>query len=171
MHWALFITLFIGLIAYASASDVLVFTDSDFETKVKQYDILLAEFYAPWCGHCKCFSFGIWHWISNVGLTQIGKRLAPEYEKAAAALAKNDPPVALAKVNANLIDWNENITVVSIRLIVLSKPRSVVNMVLVVIQVSFLFKESMPFNWWLCSIENLQKWWGCWRLQRSTRSR
>jgi thiol-disulfide isomerase/thioredoxin len=53
MHSILFITLFIGLTTYAIASDVLVFTDSDFETKVKEHEVLLAEFYAPWCGHCK----------------------------------------------------------------------------------------------------------------------
>ncbi len=53
MHSFLFLTLFVGLITYTIASDVLTLTDSDFETKVKQYDILLAEFYAPWCGHCK----------------------------------------------------------------------------------------------------------------------
>jgi len=82
MHLLLFITLFVGAITFAAASDVLVFTDSDFESKVKQHDILLAEFYAPWCGHCK--------------------RLAPEYEKAATTLAKNDPPVALAKVDCTV---------------------------------------------------------------------
>ncbi|UJR35665.1 hypothetical protein I4U23_028415 [Adineta vaga] len=82
MRSVLCIALFIACATYASASDVLVLTDSDFETKVKQYDILLAEFYAPWCGHCK--------------------RLAPEYETAATALIKNDPPVALAKVDCTV---------------------------------------------------------------------
>lgn len=82
MNSILLLTLVCGLAAYAHASDVLVFTDSDFETKVKQYDILLAEFYAPWCGHCK--------------------RLAPEYETAATALVKNDPPVALAKIDCTV---------------------------------------------------------------------
>lgn len=66
-------------IALASASDVLEFTDSDFEDKVVEHDIILVEFYAPWCGHCK--------------------RLAPEYEKAATVLATGDPKVALAKVD------------------------------------------------------------------------
>lgn len=61
---------------------MLVLTDSNFESKAKEYDILLAEFYAPWCGHCK--------------------QLAPEYEKAATTLAKNDPPVALAKVDCTV---------------------------------------------------------------------
>lgn len=82
MNSILLLTFVCGLAAFARASDVLVFTDSDFETKVKQYDILLAEFYAPWCGHCK--------------------RLAPEYETAASALVKNDPPVALAKIDCTV---------------------------------------------------------------------
>jgi len=77
-----YLTILLGLISCTLASDVLVLTDSDFETKVKQYDILLAEFYAPWCGHCK--------------------RLQPEYEKAATTLAQNDPPVALAKVDCTV---------------------------------------------------------------------
>ncbi len=63
MNSVLFISLFIGLTAYASASDVLVFTDSDFLTKVKQHDILLAEFYAPWCGHCKLFYKKIFYYF------------------------------------------------------------------------------------------------------------
>ena len=32
----------------------------------------------------------------------LGKRLAPEYETAATALVKNDPPVALAKVDCTI---------------------------------------------------------------------
>ncbi|XP_076444268.1 protein disulfide-isomerase A3-like [Babylonia areolata] len=63
----------------AEASSVLVFKDKDFQAKVEQHELILVEFYAPWCGHCK--------------------KLAPEYEKAAGRLLKNDPPVPLAKVD------------------------------------------------------------------------
>merc|ERR1712076_289765 len=66
---------------YEKEDGVLVLGDSDFAAAVADHDYLLAEFYAPWCGHCKS--------------------LAPEYAKAAKALADLEG-VALAKIDATI---------------------------------------------------------------------
>ena len=57
---------------------VMVLTADNFTQVVSETDLMLIEFYAPWCGHCK--------------------RLAPEYTKAAKDLDKHHIP--LAKVDA-----------------------------------------------------------------------
>lgn len=74
--------LLLALCAVASASDVLDLTTDNFDSTLKDIDVALVEFFAPWCGHCKS--------------------LAPEYEKAATELKANDPPVTLAKVDATV---------------------------------------------------------------------
>lgn len=37
----------------ASDSDVLSLTDDTFKKEVMDKDLMLVEFFAPWCGHCK----------------------------------------------------------------------------------------------------------------------
>lgn len=42
--------LFLAELAYSLESDVLDLTDSDFDATIKEFPVVLAMFYAPWCG-------------------------------------------------------------------------------------------------------------------------
>ena len=69
------------LIAVLSTDDkVLILDDKNFDQEISKHEMLLIEFYAPWCGHCKT--------------------LEPEWNKAAEILSKRNPPLLLAKVDA-----------------------------------------------------------------------
>ncbi|GAA6093085.1 protein disulfide-isomerase A3 [Tachysurus ichikawai] len=71
---------FVFFASVARASDVLEFTDDDFESRIGDHNLALVEFFAPWCGHCK--------------------RLAPEYEAAATRL-KGVVPLVKVDCTAN----------------------------------------------------------------------
>ncbi|KAK9996922.1 hypothetical protein SO802_021608 [Lithocarpus litseifolius] len=72
-----------GLVSAKEGEHVHVLTldHSNFTDTVSKHNFIVVKFYAPWCN----FSM----------------KLAPEYEKAASILSSHDPPVILAKIDAN----------------------------------------------------------------------
>ena len=68
---------------------VTISGDADFQEAVQGSEFLVAEFYAPWCGHCKS--------------------LAPEYEKAAKTLKDNKSAAVLAKARLVMLSCPDHV--------------------------------------------------------------
>jgi protein disulfide-isomerase-like protein len=71
-----------GAVSVDVENGVFKLEEKTFDKVVNKYPVVMVEFYAPWCGHCKA--------------------LAPKYEKAARKLRKVEGGPRLAKVDATV---------------------------------------------------------------------
>lgn len=69
---------------------VLILQDDNFEQAMDTFDVMMIEFYAPWCGHCK--------------------QLAPKYKEAAKKLRTSGVAVALGKCDATKVNMLSSTT-------------------------------------------------------------
>ncbi|XP_047136249.1 protein disulfide-isomerase A4 [Hydra vulgaris] len=68
---------------YVPPKDFVIVLGKDNFTEITEKEaIMLVEFYAPWCGHCK--------------------KIAPQLEKAASALQSKQPSILIGKVDATI---------------------------------------------------------------------